>query len=140
LPARGIPAHTPRSQRTRWDYEELVGEPLVVLALITVDAIDRAYRHAGGIHTIAAQPRDDPRHGFSFLQTGPGIPLLKVAGFLIFDFVSRYPEAYRAIARLYAEGRLKWRTHQIDGLENAADAVRLLYRGGNNGKLLVAVK
>jgi NADPH-dependent curcumin reductase CurA len=34
---------------------------------------------------------------------------LKVAGFLVFDFVSRYPEPYRAIARLYAEGRLKWR-------------------------------
>ncbi len=35
-------------------YEELFGEHTVVLALITVDAIDCAYRHAGGIHTVEA--------------------------------------------------------------------------------------
>jgi NADPH-dependent curcumin reductase CurA len=40
---------------------------------------------------------------------------------------------------LHAAGKLKWRLHEVQGLESAASAVKLLYDGGNNGKLLVKV-
>jgi hypothetical protein len=48
--------------------EELVEETFFVSARIAVDAIERAYRYAGGVHAIAAQPRNDPRQGFPFLR------------------------------------------------------------------------
>lgn len=64
---------------------------------------------------------------------------LKVQGFIILDYFTRYPEAYRALTQLHAAGKLKWRFHEVEGLENADKAVRLLYDGGNRGKLLVKV-
>jgi len=64
---------------------------------------------------------------------------LRVQGFIITDFMARLPEAFRALTTLHAAGRLKWRLHEVQGLENAVDAVKLLYSGGNRGKLLVKV-
>jgi hypothetical protein len=68
------------------------------------------------------------------------IQRLKVQGFIVFDFLSRYPEAYRALTQLHLSGKLKWRLHEVDGIEQAESAVRLLYQGGNTGKLLVKVQ
>lgn len=48
-------------------------------------------------------------------------------------------EAFRALTTLYHNGQLKWRLHEVEGLENADQAVRLLYQGRNHGKLLVKV-
>jgi NADPH-dependent curcumin reductase CurA len=64
---------------------------------------------------------------------------LKVQGFIVIDSAARYPEAVRALTTLHLQGRMKWRYHEIDGLENADKAVRLLYTGGNNGKLMIKV-
>ncbi len=64
---------------------------------------------------------------------------LRVQGFIIFDYIPRYAEAIRALTTLYHNGQLKWRLHEVDGLENADQAVRLLYQGRNQGKLLVKV-
>ena len=64
---------------------------------------------------------------------------LKVQGFIAFDFAARYPEAYRALAKLRREGKLNWRYHDIAGLENADKAMRMLFKGQNTGKLLVKV-
>jgi len=38
-----------------------------------------------------------------------------------------------------AEGKVKSAEHIVDGLENAPDALNLLFSGGNTGKLIVAV-
>lgn len=62
---------------------------------------------------------------------------LKVQGFIVLDHAARFPEAIGALARLHLEGRMKWRYHEVDGLEHADKAVRLLYTGGNTGKLMV---
>lgn len=64
---------------------------------------------------------------------------LKVQGFICTDFMNRYPEAIGALAALRLEGRLKWRYHEIDGLEEADRAVRLLFSGKNTGKLMIKV-
>ena len=39
-----------------------------------------------------------------------------------------------------AEGKIKFRTHVVEGLENAPDALNLLFTGGNTGKVIVAVE
>ncbi|MGH8516084.1 MAG: NADP-dependent oxidoreductase [Panacagrimonas sp.] len=64
---------------------------------------------------------------------------LRVQGFIVIDYAARFPEAIRALTKLHLEGRLKWRYHEIEGLENAEKAVRLLYTGGNTGKMMIKV-
>ncbi len=64
---------------------------------------------------------------------------LKVQGFIVLDYAARYPEAFRALAKLRFEGKMNWRFHDIAGLENAEKAVRMLFKGQNTGKLIVKV-
>ena len=64
---------------------------------------------------------------------------VKVQGFIVTDHAHRIPDACKAMFALHATGRLKWRVHEIVGLERAVEAVKLLYSGGNQGKLLVKV-
>ena len=64
---------------------------------------------------------------------------LKVQGFIILDYFHRYPEAFRALTELRLSGKLKWRLQEVNGLEEAEKTVRLLYAGGNTGKLLIKI-
>lgn len=64
---------------------------------------------------------------------------LTVQGFVILDYLDRYPEYQQKLAGWMLEGRLKYRMHIVDGLENAVDGLKLLYSGGNNGKLMVRI-
>jgi NADPH-dependent curcumin reductase CurA len=41
--------------------------------------------------------------------------------------------------RLYAEGRLRNRAHMVNGLENAPVALKMLFAGENDGKLMIEV-
>lgn len=63
----------------------------------------------------------------------------RMEGFLIFDYKDRLGEARDALARWLREGRLKVREHVLEGPEAALDAIGMLYRGENTGKLIVAV-
>lgn len=63
----------------------------------------------------------------------------RVQGMIVFDFLDRALEAIMPMAGWYGEGKLKYRTHIIDGLENAPEAVNMLFSGENNGKLIVQV-
>ena len=65
---------------------------------------------------------------------------LKVQGFIILDYVDRYPEAILALSQWLAEGKIKVRQDVTDGLENALETVKKLYTGANNGKLMIRVK
>ncbi|MBV8205368.1 MAG: NADP-dependent oxidoreductase [Acidobacteria bacterium] len=60
-------------------------------------------------------------------------------GMLVTDYFSRYPEARREIAGWMQEGRLKSREHIIDGLENFPEALAMLFKGENFGKLEIRV-
>ncbi|MDN5873502.1 MAG: zinc-binding dehydrogenase, partial [Sinobacteraceae bacterium] len=64
---------------------------------------------------------------------------LKIQGFIVMDFMDRYPEAYAELARLRGAGQLNWRFDHAQGLENALTAFRKLYSGANNGKMLLKV-
>lgn len=63
----------------------------------------------------------------------------RVQGFIILDYVSRFPEALAELRTWLAEGRLKYRVDVVDGLENAPQALGKLFVGANKGKLLVKV-
>ncbi len=63
----------------------------------------------------------------------------RVEGFIIIDYLPRFPEAIQAMAGWMMEGKLKYKTDIVDGLENAPDAVQRLFTGANTGKLLVRI-
>ena len=64
---------------------------------------------------------------------------LLIKGFIVIDYFPRAQEALDDLANWVREGRLQWKDHVVDGLENAADAVKLLFSGAHDGKLLVRV-
>lgn len=63
----------------------------------------------------------------------------RMQGFLAFDHKDRYAETIDRLAGWVRDGTLTWREHVLDGAEAARDAIGMLYRGENTGKLIVAV-
>ncbi len=63
----------------------------------------------------------------------------RMEGFLILDYLDRFPEAQMRMAGWVMEGRIQHREHVVDGLEHAGEALNLLFSGGNTGKVVVAV-
>ncbi len=63
----------------------------------------------------------------------------RMEGFIILDFIPRFAEGQTQMGAWIAEGKVKFRTHVVEGLENAPDALNLLFTGGNTGKVIVAV-
>jgi hypothetical protein len=63
----------------------------------------------------------------------------RLEGFIVMDYLERYNEAFGPLKQWMAEGRLKYRTDLVEGLEQAPVAVNRLFSGGNIGKLLVKV-
>ncbi len=62
-----------------------------------------------------------------------------VKGFIILDYAPRFGEAIAALAKWYAEGKLKFRVDVVDGLEQAPRALGKLFDGSNQGKLIVRI-
>lgn len=63
----------------------------------------------------------------------------RMQGFLIFDYKDRIPEALADLAGWLRAGQIATREHVLKGPETAPDAIAMLYRGENTGKLLIAV-
>jgi hypothetical protein len=63
----------------------------------------------------------------------------QMKGFIVFDFAHRYAEAHLELAAMVLDGRIVHQEHLVPGLENAPDALNLLFTGGNHGKTLVVV-
>lgn len=63
----------------------------------------------------------------------------RMEGFIILDYLDRFPEAQMEMAGWIAEGKIKSSEHIVEGLENAPAALNLLFSGGNTGKVIVAL-
>ena len=61
----------------------------------------------------------------------------RMEGFLILDYVDRFPQAQLAMGGWLNEGRIVSAEHVVNGLEHAPDALNLLFTGGNLGKVIV---
>jgi NADPH-dependent curcumin reductase CurA len=60
-------------------------------------------------------------------------------GFLVLDYLDRFPEAVLQLVAWVEEGRIRWRDHIVDGLHQAPRALNMLFTGENTGKLMVRV-
>jgi NADPH-dependent curcumin reductase CurA len=63
----------------------------------------------------------------------------RMEGFLILDYLDRFPEAQLKMAGWVMEGAIKHREHIVEGLDRAGDALNLLFSGGNTGKVIVEI-
>lgn len=64
---------------------------------------------------------------------------IKMQGFIISDYAHRAPAFIGDMAGWLASGKIKYREHKVDGLENAPEAFLGLFEGANFGKLVVKV-
>ena len=63
----------------------------------------------------------------------------RIQGFFAGQPQERMPEYDATLVRLLNQGRLKTRSHVVKGLRQAPEALKLLFNGGNEGKLMVEV-
>jgi NADPH-dependent curcumin reductase CurA len=75
-------------------------------------------------------------------SAGPNwIPIIKkritIQGFTMPDHLSQLPELIGKLTPYVMQGKIKHRSHVLNGLETAIDGLNLLLTGGNKGKLIV---
>ena len=60
-------------------------------------------------------------------------------GFIVHDFLPKFPEAIKQLSQWYAEGKIKLKETVIEGFENIPDAFIGLFEGENIGKMIVKI-
>jgi NADPH-dependent curcumin reductase CurA len=78
--------------------------------------------------------RPGPKHYLNLL-----LKRGRMEGFLVFDYLSRAPEAVMQLSQWLQEGKLVHRVDVEHGLEKAPSALRRLFTGANAGKQLVKI-
>jgi hypothetical protein len=63
----------------------------------------------------------------------------RMEGFLILDYLDRFPEAQATMAGWVMDGSIQHREHVVEGLEHSVEALNLLFNGGNTGKVIVSI-
>lgn len=61
----------------------------------------------------------------------------KMQGFIVTDYMPRFPEATMQLAQWVGEGKIKFKEDIVSGLENAPQAINKLFDGANDGKLIL---
>lgn len=65
------------------------------------------------------------------------IKRLRVQGFIVLDYAPRFMEAATQLGKWKMFGKLKDRETVVEGLERAPEAINMLFKGANTGKLIV---
>ncbi len=60
-----------------------------------------------------------------------------ISGIIVFDYFPRAQEAISDLGRWLQEGRIRYREHITEGLENFPAVLRMLFTGENYGKLIL---
>lgn len=63
----------------------------------------------------------------------------RMEGFVVSSYVPQFPEGIAAMGQWLSEGKLVYKEHVVEGLENALDAFHMLFDGRNTGKLIVKI-
>ena len=63
----------------------------------------------------------------------------RMEGFIIIDYLPRFGEFFAEMAPWLMQGKIKYDTTIVKGIENSLTALDMLLTGGNTGKLLIQV-
>jgi NADPH-dependent curcumin reductase CurA len=61
----------------------------------------------------------------------------RMEGFVVFNYMARYPEGMQALAGWVASGKLKSKEDIVDGIETFPETLLKLFSGENFGKLMI---
>lgn len=61
----------------------------------------------------------------------------RMEGFVIFDHMAEFGDGVAELAGLVRAGKLHYREHFLEGIDSCPDALARLYRGENDGKLVI---
>ena len=114
-------------------YFDNVGGPTLDAALENMAALGRIAICGRISQTAAAELYGVKNMGLAIGKR------LRVQGFIVSDYNARYTEARAWLAGELKAGRLQQRLHILDGLEHAPSGLRMLFEGGNTGKLAIRV-
>jgi NADPH-dependent curcumin reductase CurA len=64
----------------------------------------------------------------------------RMEGFVDFDYASGFPEAIMEMIGWVQDGKLILDEHIVEGIDNFPEALRMLFDGGNKGKLILQVQ
>lgn len=120
------------------------------------DGIDVYFENVGGAHLEAALERMNlrgrivlcgmiARYNDTKLEPGPRNLFLAIGkrltmrGFIVSDHLDRIGPFTTDMARWISEGKIRWKTTVLEGIEKAPDAFIGLFKGENLGKMLVRV-
>ncbi|HEV3449580.1 MAG TPA: NADP-dependent oxidoreductase [Acidimicrobiia bacterium] len=103
--------------------------------VLTQLAIGARVALCGAISTYNESDRPAPIHSYMNLV----VKRARMQGFLVLDYLDRFPEAVLQLVAWVEEGRIRWRDHIVDGLHQAPRALNMLFTGENTGKLMVRV-
>ena len=115
-------------------YFDNVGGEILDIAL---GAINRGGRIAicGAISQYNnTEPVKGPANYLSLL-----VNRARMEGFIVFDYAPRYAAAAAKMAGWIAEGKLQAREHIVEGVDQFPEALRMLFDGRNEGKLVLKI-
>jgi NADPH-dependent curcumin reductase len=114
-------------------YFDNVGGEILDAALTNL-AIGARIALCGAIASYTAAEPPPVRNTFELVSQRA-----RMEGFLLLDYVERFPEAVMGLLPLVVEGRLRYAVEVVDGLERAPETLNRLFTGDHTGKLLVRV-
>jgi NADPH-dependent curcumin reductase len=115
-------------------YFDNVGGELLDICLAQIALRGRVVL-CGAIATYNARGKIEGPRNYRNLIPRRG----RMEGFIILDYMGRFPEGQAEMAGWVAAGKVKFATHIVDGLERAPEALNMLFTGGNTGKVIVRV-
>lgn len=113
------------------DFENVGGE-----IMQTVLGLMKLHGRVVVCGLISGYTKEDP--GLASFATVL-VKRLRVEGFIVLDYASRFVEAATQLGQWKMFGKIKDRETIVEGLEKAPDAINMLFTGGNIGKLIVKV-
>jgi NADPH-dependent curcumin reductase CurA len=128
---RALREHTP--DRVDVYFDNVGGE--VLDGVLTRLALGARIVICGGISQYNAEQARGPSNYLALIPARASM-----TGFLVFDYVARYPEAISALAGWLREGKLVSREQVVEGgVQAFPETLLKLFAGENVGKLVLAV-
>lgn len=123
------------------------------LKTLTPDRIDVFFENTGGPiqHHIVNRMNEHGRivvcgmiADYQAEKPSPGpnwIPLIKkritIQGFAMPDHWNEIPQLLEKLTPYVQQGKIKYRAHTIEGLDNACEGLNMLFEGKNTGKMIL---
>ncbi|MBW2942404.1 NADP-dependent oxidoreductase [Zhongshania aquimaris] len=115
-------------------YFDNVGGEILDAALLNLNSHARVL-FCGSIASYnATEPVPGPYNWWQILARSA-----EVRGFLVSDYLDRFPEAALTIGEWVDAGKIEFKEDVVKGFDNCVTAFNRLFDGSNNGKMLIQV-